>query len=703
MDLERDAPIGVRPLIAGAAWRSAAATLLAERERWALWLPVALGLGVVLYFALPFEPSVWLGPTWVVLAIAVGIALRMRTGGVLLALVLAVSGLGFAAAQVRTAMVAAPVVPREIGPVAVTGRVVLVEQRPDDRRLTLADVVIAGIEPKATPARIRVTVRARGEAIAPSQRVSLRAVLLPPSPPAAPGAFDFARQAWFERIGAVGYAVTAATVLDPADPGWGDAVAATRHRLSQRIHAVLEGQTGAVASALTTGERAGIDDETWAALRDSGLAHIISISGLHFGLLAAILFFTTRAALAAIEPIALRFPIKKWAAAVALLGCFGYFLLAGANAPTERSFLMLGLAMVAILLDRRPFSMRLVAWAAAAVLLVAPHSVLGPSFQMSFAAVVALIAAYELVREPFSRWGRNAGLVRKATLYLFGVGLSTLVAGLATAPFALYHFDRLSTYSLAANLVAVPITGLWIMPWAVAAFALMPLGLEWMALHPMGWGIDWMLAIGRAVAGWPGAAITLPAMPVAGLALVTVAGLWLCLWQTRWRLIGIPALALGLFSTVLVPRPDVLVSEDAAYLAVRAADGGLWVSSPRSNVTVDTWLRRDGREGAGRWPASGTATADGRLRCDGTGCIYRAEGATVALVREEEALAEDCRAADVVVASVAVFVRCNARVVVDRLDVWRAGAHAVWIKDGEIRVVTVAETRGVRPWVLPRD
>ena len=184
MHLERDAPAAARPLIAAAAWRRVVAIFLAERERWALWLPVALGLGVVVYFALRFEPSLWLGPTWVALAIAIGFALRARTGGMLLALVLAVSGLGFAAAQVRTAMVAAPVVPREIGPVAVTGRVVLVEQRPDDRRLTLADVVISGLEQDATPARIRVTVRARGAAIAPSQRVSLRAVLLPPSPPA---------------------------------------------------------------------------------------------------------------------------------------------------------------------------------------------------------------------------------------------------------------------------------------------------------------------------------------------------------------------------------------------------------------------------------------------------------------------------------------------------------------------------------------
>ncbi len=708
IDLDQRGPHGVAqpvlsrltPVVRVA--RAAAETFRAERERWALWLPVALGAGAVAYFLLRVEPSPWMGPTALALSFAIGLALRARPGGIILGLALAAVALGFTAAQLRTAMVAAPVLQREIGPVTVSGRVVLVEQRPDDRRLTLGDPVIEDLAADATPSRVRVSVRARAGELSPSQRVSLRAVLLPPSPPAAPGAFDFARDAWFDRIGGVGYAVSAAIVLEEAAPRASEAVAALRHRLAARIHAVLDGQVGAVASALTTGERAGIDEATLNALRDSGLAHIISISGLHFGLIAGILFFVTRAGLALIEPVALRFPIKKWAAVVALVGSFGYFLLAGASAPTERSFLMLALAMVAILLDRRPFSMRVVGWAAAAVILVAPDSVLGPSFQMSFAAVVALIAAYEFLRAPFVRWGRGAGLVRKGALYVFGIGLSTLVAGIATAPFALYHFDRFSTYSLAANLAAVPITGLWIMPWAVMSFVLMPFGLERFGLVPMGWGVDWMLQIGSTVAAWPGAAVTMPAMTVAGLAAVTVGGIWLCLWQARWRLAGVPLVALGLATAWLAPRPDVLVSEDASYMAVRAADGGMWASSARSNFTVDTWLRRDGIEAAGRWPAIGATTADKRLRCDRLGCLYRSGEIVVALVEDEEALAEDCRAADVVVAAVAVFVPCPARVVIDRLDVWREGAHALWFDGDTIRVLSVADTRGRRPWVLPR-
>lgn len=693
------------PAATSAAWTAAlvrrvAVAFVGERERWVLWLAAAMGSGVVCYFLLRFEPSPLLGPTWVAAATALGIALRRNTAALLAAMALVAAGLGFGVAQVRTAMVMAPILQQEVGPVAVTGRLLQVEQRPDDQRLTLSDLTIDRVAAEQTPERVRVTMRARGgEPLAPGQRVTLRAVLMPPPGPAAPGAFDFARDAFFDRIGGVGYAVSAAAVIEPAGTApWTQGVAAVRHSLSERIRAVLPGQVGAIAAALTTGERAGIDEETWNALRDSGLAHILSISGLHFALVAGILFFTVRALLALIEPIALRFPIKKWAAVAALAGSLGYFLLAGASAPTERSFLMLAIAMVAILLDRRPFSMRMVTWAAIAVLIVAPDSLVGPSFQMSFAAVVALIAAYELLREPFARWGRGAGLVRRGMLYLAGVALSSLVAGFATAPYALYHFDRFSTYSLAANLAAVPLTGFWIMPWAVLSFALMPFGLEQLALVPMGWGIQWMVDVGAAVASWPGAAVVLPAMPPIGLALVTVGGLWLCLWQARWRIAGLPLLVFGLATVWLNPKPDLLISDDGAYTAVRAADGGMWVSSSRSNFTTDTWLRRDGREEGGRWPALGAATADGRLRCDRVGCIYRANGLTVALPKDEDALVEDCRTADVVVAQVAVLIRCAAPTVIDRIDLWRDGAAALWFDEGVVRVRTVADVRGVRPW-----
>ena len=421
------------------AWSGATEIILAERDRWALWLPPGMAAGAGLYFALMTEPAWWMGAGLLALAGGLWLGWRNSQLAVILALAIAAPAVGFTAGQIRTHAVAAPVIEREIGPVSVRGRIVVAEMRPNDRRLTLDRLTVGDLAPRQTPARIRVTVRARGTEVAPGDWVTLRAVLLPPSPPAAPGAFDFARYAWFDRLGAVGYAVSAPALADGEAAGARGRLASVRHAMSQRISANLGGQQGAVASALMTGDRGAINDDVWQALRDSGLAHLLAISGLHVGLVAGILFFTLRGGLAMIEPLALRHPIKKWAAAAVMVGALGYVVLTGGTVPTQRAFVMLGLVLLAVMLDRRPFSMRLVAWAVVIVLVTAPEAMLGPSFQMSFAAVVALIATYEIAKEPMRRWRRGAGPGRRAMVYLAAVALTTLVAGLATSPFALYH------------------------------------------------------------------------------------------------------------------------------------------------------------------------------------------------------------------------------------------------------------------------
>ncbi|MDA1132512.1 MAG: ComEC/Rec2 family competence protein [Proteobacteria bacterium] len=393
---------------------TAAEAFAAERDRWALWIPVAMAAGIAVYFSLPHEPPLWAGVLGMSAATVAAALLRNRTAAFVAAVAVAAMATGFAAAEWRARSVAAPVIERELGPVSVTARVTVVEQRPSDRRLTLTDLELPGLMPDQVPETVRLVVRARDGAVKPGDRVRLRAVLLPPSPPVAPGAFDFARQAWFQRLGGVGYAVSAPEVVVAAAPGaFAAGMDSLRHGISERITSRLPGQPGAVAAALMTGDRGGIDDEAWASLRDSGLAHLLAISGLHVGLVAGILFAALRAALAAWESVALRFPIKKWAAAAGMAGALGYLALTGGTIPTQRAVLMLGFVLLAVMLDRRPISMRLVAWAAAAVLLVAPDSLLGPSFQMSFAAVVALVAAYELLREPFGRWRRGGISLRR--------------------------------------------------------------------------------------------------------------------------------------------------------------------------------------------------------------------------------------------------------------------------------------------------
>ncbi len=456
------------------------------------------------------------------------------------------------------------------------------------------------------------------------------------------------------------------------------------------------GPSGAVAAALITGDLSAIPLDVMAAMRDSGLAHLLAISGLHMGLVAAILFFGLRALLTCGEAVTLRYPIKKWAAGAALCGGFGYMILTGATVPSQRAFLMTGLVLLAVMLDRTAISLRLVAWAAVVILLTAPESLLGASFQMSFAAVVALIAVYEQGWRPLGGWFAG-GAGRRIGFYIGGVALTTIIAGAATGLFAMYHFGRIAHFGLAANLIAVPLTALRIMPWAVVSMALMPFGLEALAFSPMIWGLDIVIGVARHVAAWPGAVGLVPAMPAAGIAAIAVGGLWLCIWRRRWRYWGIVGIAAGVLSVPLASVPDILVSGDGRLMAVRMADGARALSSTRRAKRVARiWLTRAGQSGAFDLRA---AKGPGAVGCDGLACIYRLKGNVVALVTHSRALPEDCRRADIVISAVPVRWSCGApRLVVDRFDLWREGAHAIWLDAGGLRIETAAGVNGRRPW-----
>ncbi len=697
-----------------------AARLEAERDRWALWIPAGFATGIGFYFALDREPVAWLGAAVLGLAVTAAVLGRRRPGILLACLVFAVFSAGFAAAQFRTAWVAAPILEKRIGPVAVSGRIAAVERRASGWRLILEAPKIGFLEPSQTPARVRVAVLdASGGAFQPGQRVRLRAVLRPPPEPVAPGAYDFARRAYFQGLGGVGFAygkVRAAgdlsgdlsgglesgftTVVPFISRAWW-----TRLRLitSERILAALPGESGAVAAALMTGARGAIPKATLTAMRDSGLAHLLAISGLHVGLVAGLLFFSIRALLALVPALALRYPIKKWAAVAAGLGAFAYLALTGATVPTQRAYLMVSLVLLGVLLDRNALSFRLVAWAAVVVLAIAPESLLSPSFQLSFAAVAALIAAYEMLRDRSRRFFAGRGIFAWAGLQVSSAAFSSVVAGLATAPFGIYHFNRIAWYGLAANVVAVPLTALWIMPWALAAFVLMPFGAEGLALTPMGWGIEVMLAVARRVAAWPGAVSLVPVMPLAALVSIALGGLWLCLWRRAWRLLGLLPILAGAMAAALTVPPDVLASGDAKLMAVRDGANGLYLSSAKlRRFDAGIWRRRLGLEDSEPWPHLGDA-AEGRLTCDPLGCIYRTRGQVVALSGDGRGLADDCAVASLVISREPVRGRCKGPdLVIDRFDLWREGGHAIWLGEQEIRVETVRERRGDRPWVRKR-
>lgn len=679
--------------------------LAAERERWLLWAPVFLGGGIACYFALPVEPPASAGILGALILLAA--VYRARGGPAVAVALLAVALLatGFAAAQLRSRLVAAPILEGRYGPAPITGTVVRLETLPRGPRATLEGVRLGGVPAERTPHRVRIALR-RGDTATVGDSISVFGRIAAPGPPVFPGAYDFGRRAWFEGLGATGFALGFSSQVPPAGdslPGLSARIrlSAARHGIASRIRAAVPGESGAVAAALITGDRSAISAETLDAMRDSGLAHLLAISGLHLGLVAAILFFGVRTALALSERLTLCYPIKKWAAAVAMAGSLVYLLLAGATIPTQRAFVMTGLVLLAVIVDREAISMRLVAWAAMLILLTRPESLLSASFQMSFAAVVALVAFYEGARARIRGAATAIAAVSggRLAIYVVGVAVTTIIASVATGLIGLHHFGRIAVYGLPANLLAVPLTALWIMPWAVMSAILMPLGLESWALAPMGWGIDALLRIAGAVSMWPGAVRPVPAMHTGGLALAAAGGLWLAIWRERWRYLGVLGIVGGVLTIPLMPAPDILIADSGRLMAVKLADGSLSLSdSRRDRFAAELWLESVGQVNRRYWPRVGE-TEDGRLACDPLGCVYRAGGKTVALIRDGRALADECGRDGILISAVPVRGRCpGPRLVIDRFDLWRSGAHALWLDGNKLILRTVREYRGHRPW-----
>jgi competence protein ComEC len=690
-----------RSLVGASLLTRVVAALLAERERWFLWLPVGIGAGVAGYFALTVEPPLWLGAAGLLLSAVVLAWLWWRASteafhgcapGLLGLLVVL---LGFTAATWRTQLVEAPVLARR-GAHVLEATVLLVEDRTRGQRLLLGEATIEDVEQDATPAQIRVSTRGAEPSFEPGDRVRLRALLMPPSPPVEPRAFDFARQAYFQRLGAVGYVLSGPELLSRADArDWSLGLAALRQTIAQQIAAVIPGTAGAIAVALLTGLRGALPDQIWDQWAIAGIAHLLSISGLHLALVAGTLFFAVRVGLALAPPLALRLPTKKFAALVALLGACGYLLISGAPVPTQRAFAMTALALVAIMADRNPFSMRLVAWAAIVVLLLQPESLLGASFQMSFAAVIALIAIYEtgVARRPADAGGLDWRLL----MYVGGIALTTLVASAATTPFSIYHFGRFPTYGIVTNLIAVPLTGIWIMPWGMLGVLLIPLGLDGPCFILMGRGIEVIIAAAAFVADLPGAALAVPRPPLAALVATALGGLWLCLWRTPWRRLGLLGIGLGVLMAMFHRPPDLLVDYTGEIAAVRLDDGRLAVSVWRRDSWItEQWLRDAGQAEAAPWPPAGSGAA--LLRCDALGCVIERHGRRIALARRPEAIEEDCRAADLVVSYPRVEFCQGATPLIGPRALRRAGGLALWLEPAGIEVLTVRDARGLRPW-----
>jgi len=696
--------------------RAITGAVASENQRLFLWLPVLVAIGISIYFAFTNEPGMLVFVATAAIAIT-GIMLWHQPHLFWLGACLIAITAGFAAAKLRSGFVDSPQIERRLNSVQVTGWLERIETSgAGRRRLVIQPVNIQRVDRDKLPNRVRLTIRRLPDNVRAGEGISVRATLLPLPPPISPDGFDFARALYFQGLGAVGFPMGKfRPALSNVDPpfmvqfrGW---VSRARLTIAHRITSTLEGPKGALVSALLVGDRSKLTKADQASLRDAGLAHLLAISGLHMALMVGTLFWLARAVFALSVKLTLEYPIKKWAAAIALIGGLAYLLLSGGAVSTIRAYIMLGVMFLAIMVDRPAITMRNVAIAALLILLAMPESLLSPGFQMSFATVTALVAANEfrlkrkkaheikqhMVKSERRHWAR------KIALYFLGIALTTCIATLATAPIAAYHFQRLAIYGVAANMLAIPIMATWLMPAGLIALLVMPFGMEHWPLLLAGVASDAVLQIGRDISNWLGAVTITQAISLTSLSLFMLGGLWLCLWQGRWRLIAIAPLVLaGAASALPNARPDVLIARAGDNIAVRGQDDALALAFPRAaRFAAQRWLLTEGDQASAKQAANRRV-----LNCDQTACHAIIKGLRLAYVLKPAGLDDACTGplkADIVIAKIPLFGACpNVRVTIDRFDLWLKGAHAIRIMGDDIIVETANDTRGNRPWVVVR-
>lgn len=682
--------------------RSIEARLETERERIGLWLPVAFGAGIAIWFALPAEMH-WIGA---LLLMAAGLFAGLLIGwqsrfGRAVMVGCGAMAAGLLLIWARALWVAAPVLGAPVT-TQFSATVERVEPLPARGQVR---ILAQPLRRADLPPRIRLTLRSEQAGdLGDGETIGVRARLMPPPTASLPGGYDFAQRAWFDRIGAVG------TVLGEVSraPGRAGAAPPLRARLSAHIHEQVDGSAGGIAAALVTGDRGAISDADAEAMRRSGLAHLLSISGLHVTAVVGFAMLLTLRLFALSRRLALAGYVLPLAAAAGALAGGGYTLLAGAEVPTLRSFIAALLVLVAFLMGREALTLRLVAAGALIVLIWRPESLTGPSFQLSFAAVTAIIALHE-------SGPMRAFLARREEPRLFRLGrgvvgllITGLVVEVALAPIALFHFHKAGLYGALANVVAIPLTTFVIMPAEALALGFDSVGLG----APFWWvaeqALRALIVLAHGVADAPGAVATMPSFPPWGFALAISGGLWILLWQTRWRAAGTVPLAIGMAALLSAPRPDLLVTGDGRHIAAALPDGGYALLRGRAG----DYVRGMVAEAAGvDAPLLALAELD-HVECNRDFCRWtQGEGGTRRVILashgrdriEGAEMAAACAAADVVISDRWLPRECVGRwMTIDRDSLAETGGLAIYL--GEAPDAVSAKRAGdEHPWRLPQQ
>lgn len=686
-----------------------------EEQRTAFnWLPVFFGFGCFIYFKAYGEPVL---TVLVMTAILFsGFAWRREFHGrgfyILMALAMVFSGM--AAGKIRTISVATPIIERQIT-TKISGLVLSVSKNTRGApRYLIRPIEAEEIETKNLPQKIRLSAASKHEPVLAGQVISGLARIYPFSGPAYPGGYDFSFYAWFKGIGGTGFFMGKPKLAETSvDLTIGDQISIeinrVRSSIEKRLLRAMPGEAGDIAVALITGNRSGLDKKTQESLRKSGLAHILAISGLHMALVTLTIVWLVRAILALFPFLVLRYPVHKWAAFTGFVAASSYLTISGAGIATQRAWIMISVMLLSTLMDRRAITMRSVAIAALIILIMAPDSLLSPGFQMSFAAVAALVASYEALRKwrerrpkTYTSGSRTVSLIRSLGSYIAGLGFSSLIAGGATALFAAYHFHQVAPMGLFANLGALPIVSLAVMPLALFSVLLMPYGLESLVLTPLATAINWVVGVSDWINsfGAPGVTGILPS----GFLVLGIASLLLmALLKTKLRLFGLVFLIPLPFLTDVPQPPDIIVAETGRAIAVKNDEGGLELLYPRRNKFItDIWKKA--------WPVFvDRKKIPKNPECNKGQCIKVLEnGAKLYVVYKPALLEPACEQADILIAPRLWWVNCRERtpvLILKRHDFEQYGTHAIYFSDdskfslaGENYRIERALPNTSRPW-----
>lgn len=611
-------------------------TFFAEKERWFSWISVLFGMGIGLYFGLSAEPSLWWTLGIIEIFILIVILYRKSEEKLLFLSIPAIVLAGFTYIQLDAAYIAKT--PRLEGEEAiyVQGRISNVDYNSKQRqRITLEKMQnFAGEEIKGSY-KITLMPYAAEKTFQVGECVELAAKVMPPYPTTMVGGYQFDRKTFFDKINGTGYSLSRVFVIPcgKSQITGESVIEKIRNKIVKRIESVLPQDEAGIASALIAGVRNGISQRVTNNYRDSGLAHFLSISGLHMSMLAGFMFLLVRYVVVLMPSLALRYDSKKIAAVFAVVMSFVYLLISGYSVPTQRAFLMTLIFLIGVMISRRSISMRTISWAALCVLMVSPVALITPSFQMSFAAVVALIAFYESCRSYVQIKVRDKNIFKIVLVYLFGIVVSDFIASIATLPYSIYHFNRVAVYTSLGNLLAGPIIGLWIMPFVLISMLLMPLGLDYVPLKILGYGIHWVNEITAYVSALPHAGVPVMSMPMWGLIAITLGGLWLCLWQRKWRHFGWIGIMIGSLSLCLTQTPDVLIDSSGKAIAVKDKADNMVVLPSRGKMFIkNIWLEKtsspkltdkEKKELSKIWQGREEDKSWLDLSCDKTSCVYK--------------------------------------------------------------------------------